>query len=186
MAYFPQASPPTPCAHLYPPPYASYALPISFVSILPPAQYWVRSADHSAPRCKYGCTVLEIIEENKCDDAQSFLRRTTEIILIKCVTEFLLHFCLTNLRSDKYCSRRGLNTYIKPWRQDLRCFGILRIVEWLFLADVLGQWIGPICRGRRSRPLQTGPIRCFETSIKNCRYTARKIAEERRSHLHRG
>jgi len=50
MAFFPQASPPTPCGHLYPPPYAPHALPISFVSILPPAQYWVRSTDHSGPR----------------------------------------------------------------------------------------------------------------------------------------
>src|SRR5215471_1036091 len=49
MASFPQASPPTPCAHLYPPPYAPHALLISFVSILPPAKYWVRSTDHSAP-----------------------------------------------------------------------------------------------------------------------------------------
>ena len=47
---FPQATPPTPCAHHYHPPYAPHALPISFVSILPPAQYWVRSTDHSAPR----------------------------------------------------------------------------------------------------------------------------------------
>ena len=46
MASFPKASPPTPCAHLYPPPYAPHVLPISFVSILPPAQYWVRSTDH--------------------------------------------------------------------------------------------------------------------------------------------
>ena len=46
MAYFPQASPPTPCAPLYPPPYAPHALPISFVSILPPAQYWVRRKWH--------------------------------------------------------------------------------------------------------------------------------------------
>ena len=37
MASFPQASPPTPCAHIYPPPYAPHALPISFVSILPAA-----------------------------------------------------------------------------------------------------------------------------------------------------
>jgi len=29
MASFPQVSPPTPCAHLYPPPYAPHALPIS-------------------------------------------------------------------------------------------------------------------------------------------------------------
>ena len=50
MASFPQASPSTPCALLYPPPYAPRALPISFVSISPPAQYWVRSTDHSAPR----------------------------------------------------------------------------------------------------------------------------------------
>jgi hypothetical protein len=35
MASFPQASPPTPCVHPYPPPYAPHALPISFVSILP-------------------------------------------------------------------------------------------------------------------------------------------------------
>jgi hypothetical protein len=31
MASFPQAPPPTPSAHLYPPPYAPHALPISFV-----------------------------------------------------------------------------------------------------------------------------------------------------------
>jgi hypothetical protein len=37
MVSFPQASPPTPCAHLSLPPYAPHALPISFVSILPPA-----------------------------------------------------------------------------------------------------------------------------------------------------
>jgi hypothetical protein len=36
MASFPQASPPTTCAHLSPPPYAPHALPISFVWILPP------------------------------------------------------------------------------------------------------------------------------------------------------
>jgi len=75
---------------------------------------------------------------------------------------------------------------LKPWRQDLLCFGILHIVEWLFLTDVSGQSIGPIFRGRRSRPLQTGPIGCLETPIRNYRYTARKIAKESRSHLHRG
>ena len=42
---FLQASPPTPCAHLYHPPYALHAMPISFVLILPPVQYWVRSTD---------------------------------------------------------------------------------------------------------------------------------------------
>jgi hypothetical protein len=37
--------------HLSPPPYALHAPPISFFSILPPAQYWVRNTDHSAPHC---------------------------------------------------------------------------------------------------------------------------------------
>jgi hypothetical protein len=46
MASFPQAFPPTPCAQLYPPPYAPHALSIWFVSILPPSQYWARSTDH--------------------------------------------------------------------------------------------------------------------------------------------
>ena len=36
----------TPSPH----PYAPYAQPISFFSILSPAQYWVRSTDHLAPR----------------------------------------------------------------------------------------------------------------------------------------
>ena len=39
-------SPPKPCAPLSPPPYAPHAPPISFFSILPPAQYSVRSTDH--------------------------------------------------------------------------------------------------------------------------------------------
>ena len=36
----------TPSPH----PYASHVLPISFFSILSPAQYWVRSTNHLAPR----------------------------------------------------------------------------------------------------------------------------------------
>ena len=42
---FPQVSPLEPCAHLSPNPYAPHATPTSFFSILPPAQYWVRSKD---------------------------------------------------------------------------------------------------------------------------------------------
>ena len=33
-----------------PPPYVPHALPISLFSILSPAQFWVRSTDHLAPR----------------------------------------------------------------------------------------------------------------------------------------
>jgi hypothetical protein len=62
IASFPQASPPTPCAHLYPPPYAPHALPILFVSILPPAQYWARSTDHSGPDAH----VTEFILSDDC------------------------------------------------------------------------------------------------------------------------
>ena len=39
MVSFPQVSPPKPCAHLSLPPYVPHALPISFFSILSPAQY---------------------------------------------------------------------------------------------------------------------------------------------------
>ena len=56
----------------------------------------------------------------------------------------------------------------------------------MVVTDVSGQSISPIFRGRRSRPLQTGPIGCPETPIRNYRYTPRKIAKERGSYLHRG
>ena len=46
---FPSGFPTNTRAHVYHSPYVPHALPISFVSILPPAQYWVRSTDHSAP-----------------------------------------------------------------------------------------------------------------------------------------
>ena len=44
----------TPSPH----PYASRAQSISFFSILSPAQYWVRSTDHLAPRCKISSRVV--------------------------------------------------------------------------------------------------------------------------------
>ena len=43
---FPNKTLYTPSPH----PYAPHAQPISFVSILSPAQYWVRSTNHLAPR----------------------------------------------------------------------------------------------------------------------------------------
>ena len=48
MVSFPQVSPPEPCTPLSPAPYAPHTAPISFFSILPPAQYSVRSTDHWA------------------------------------------------------------------------------------------------------------------------------------------
>jgi hypothetical protein len=45
LVSFPQVSSPEPCAHLSTPPYAQHAPPILFCSILPPAQYWVRSTN---------------------------------------------------------------------------------------------------------------------------------------------
>ena len=44
---FPHKTLYTPSPH----PYAPHARPISFFSILSPAQYWVRSTNHLAPRC---------------------------------------------------------------------------------------------------------------------------------------
>jgi hypothetical protein len=44
-----------PCA-LLSPPYTPHARLISFFSILPPAQYWVRNTDHSAPH--YGAELF--------------------------------------------------------------------------------------------------------------------------------
>ena len=47
---FPPVSIPRPYTHPSPHPYAPHAQPISFFSILSPAQYWVKSTNHLAPR----------------------------------------------------------------------------------------------------------------------------------------
>ena len=43
---FPQVSPPKPCVQLSLPPHVPHVPPISFLSILSPAQYWVRSKEN--------------------------------------------------------------------------------------------------------------------------------------------
>jgi hypothetical protein len=45
---FPQVSPPKSCTCLSPPSSELHVPPISFFSILSPAQQWVRSIDHAA------------------------------------------------------------------------------------------------------------------------------------------
>jgi hypothetical protein len=52
---FPPVSPPRPYTSPSPHTYAPHAHPISFFSILSPAQYWVRSTNHLAP-CKVSIT----------------------------------------------------------------------------------------------------------------------------------
>ena len=47
---FPPVSSARPCTPTSPHPYAPHAQPISFFSILSPAQYWVRSTNYLAPR----------------------------------------------------------------------------------------------------------------------------------------
>ena len=47
---FPPVSPPTPYTPPSPQPYAPHAQPISFFSILSPAQYWESGTNHLAPR----------------------------------------------------------------------------------------------------------------------------------------
>ena len=50
MVSFTPVYPPRPYTPPSPPPYRPHAQPISFFSILSPAQYWVRSTNHLAPR----------------------------------------------------------------------------------------------------------------------------------------
>ena len=49
-SFSPPVSPPRPYTPHSPHPCAPHAQPISFFSILSPAQYWVRSTNHLAPR----------------------------------------------------------------------------------------------------------------------------------------
>jgi hypothetical protein len=67
MASFPQVSPPTPCAHLYPPPYVPHALPISFILILPPAQY-IRIS------CKHERAIYTISRNNKVPPSKNIIK----------------------------------------------------------------------------------------------------------------
>ena len=53
MVSFPSVSPPRPYTHPSPHPYAPHSQPISFFSILSPAQYWMRSTNHLAPLLSY-------------------------------------------------------------------------------------------------------------------------------------
>jgi hypothetical protein len=56
-----------------------------------------------------------------------------------------------------------------PCQWDLRCSGILRSVEWLFVADVSGQPLGPIFKCQTALgtawKLMLGPIGFTETSV---------------------
>ena len=60
---FPPVSPPRPYTPPSPHPYAPHAQPISFFSILPPAQYWVRSTYHLAPR--YAISSIPLLPQDK-------------------------------------------------------------------------------------------------------------------------
>ena len=61
---FLQVSPPKPCIRLTTPPYALNAQPISFFSILSPAQYWVSRTDHSAPHYVVSSTMSDVECQN--------------------------------------------------------------------------------------------------------------------------
>ena len=56
VVHFLPVSPPTPYTPHFPHPYAPHAQPISFFSILSPAQYWMRSTNHLASR--YAISVI--------------------------------------------------------------------------------------------------------------------------------
>ena len=63
MVSFPPVSPPRPYTTPSPPPYAPHALPISFFSILSPAQYWVRNTDHLANGTLH-CYILRFLRNH--------------------------------------------------------------------------------------------------------------------------
>jgi hypothetical protein len=63
---------------------------------------------------------------------------------------------------------------------DLRSSGILRSLEWHFLADFSGQPIDPICKG------QEASIGCSKLSVWNYHFAQWNPPEEFRLSLHRG
>ena len=67
---FPHQDPihPPPSPH----PYMSHAQPISFFSILSPAQYWVRSTDYLAPCCQY-YTIILTTQQKICGKLLEYL-----------------------------------------------------------------------------------------------------------------
>ena len=84
MASFPQAFPPTPCAPLYPPPYAPHALPISFVSISPPAQYRVRSTDYRRKSLRTSEQHSEVNKVHPCTGTEVKVNVTLVQVLRLC------------------------------------------------------------------------------------------------------
>jgi hypothetical protein len=102
MASFSHASPPTPCAHLYPPPHAPHALPILFISISPPAQYWIKSTQYCAGgKIETNARILNwkivvsgwwfIWIVRWCTDLQTLIVLNRFIITRKCSTGISLH-----------------------------------------------------------------------------------------------
>jgi len=67
---FPPVSPARPYTPPSPQPYVSHAQPISFFSILSPAQYWVRSTNHLAPCYAISSSMLNISQQN--DNVQHY------------------------------------------------------------------------------------------------------------------
>ena len=111
MASFPQASPPTPCAHLYPPPNAPHALAISFVSILPPAQYWVKGTDHSAPRYAAFSMYNELTTSNPLSITKTRYYTTISCFLLPFVVIDLRVFEVISTESSKIESIQGFCCY---------------------------------------------------------------------------
>ena len=82
MVSFPPVSPPRPYAPSSPHPYAPHAQPISFFSILSPAQYWVRSTNHLAPTWKIlAYWDLTLVSDVSKDTSEVFLITTQKMQL---------------------------------------------------------------------------------------------------------
>ena len=99
--------------HPSPHSYVPHAQPISFFSILSPAQYWVRSTDHSAPRYAISSipplprpSSVQILSSTPCSVLKPYCCQFTSLIhltFIPSYNSFTSDTELTNYENHTWC-----------------------------------------------------------------------------------